>query len=148
LSRTNINNKKFITLKELSVVAVLIIAIGLSGMVSSNISGNAVANNEMQEKSDPQPEVNRPSAAIDQPMVSISHVLSGSQVTLTSAASDASSLVYIIIFADENPVKSCKTSPCTFSTTFSPGQHSYYARAGFRNPSYTAYSDQKKILIT
>jgi hypothetical protein len=50
-------------------------------------------------------------------------------VTITASASDASGIYSIEILVDGASVNICPSSTCTYSSTFSAGAHSYYARA-------------------
>ncbi|MBI4173214.1 MAG: hypothetical protein HY519_00670, partial [Candidatus Aenigmarchaeota archaeon] len=64
--------------------------------------------------------------AANPPSVQVSHSLTGATATLTATAANATD---IEIYVDGLIVRSCQSSPCTLTASYSPGVHTYFGRA-------------------
>ena len=77
--------------------------------------------------------LNKAIQEITPPTVSVSHLptnpLTTDTVTITASASDASGIKQIQIYVDNVNIKTCTSSPCIYSNTFTQGTHTYYATA-------------------
>ena len=79
--------------------------------------------------------------------LSASYSKSSDGITFTASVSDSSRMVYIIMFLDGQNMKSCRESPCVHTTSLPAGEHKYYIRAGFKNPSQTMYTEEKAVVV-
>ena len=83
-----------------------------------------------------------PSPPLDSapPVVSLlnsptSNITTATQLTITASAEDPSGISIIEIFVDDGLKKSCNTSPCSYTSTYSAGTHTYYATAKDASPN-------------
>ncbi len=92
-------------------------------------------------------------ADLTKPKVSISHSpekpIFGAKVTYAATASDNAGLRELQLYVDNLNVKTCKSSPCTYSATYNvPGGHTYYAVAiDTSGNSARDYTGEKKFFI-
>jgi hypothetical protein len=91
----------------------------------NELAGDSISNNE----SDNTP----PTTSITHSP--ISNITTATQLMLTATASDLSGISSIEIFADNILKKSCASPPCSFTSTYSAGSHTYYATAKDSSPN-------------